>query len=245
MDSRVILSLGDGLLCIAAALWVGHRFWFRGDSRVPLAAWWGSGLAILTLVAGLIWYASQAGYWPFHTAYELLHAGLGGLLLVSFSLLAPQRDERLLLVLAVLASLLALYGLWLGRSANLAAFVLDGGWRIVYMILSSLGSGAVIVTGAAAIAAHKESENWPREKYVVRRALAWGLLLTNVGLASGAWWFQRLSGRYWGDARWTAVAVMSLLGIAAWQSCEDWLGQGWRSILAGVILGLAGLWVIL
>jgi hypothetical protein len=80
---------------------------------------------------------------------------------------------------------------------------------------------------------------------LARRALAWGLLAAGAGLASGTWWFQRISGRYWGDARWLILVVAGLMAGAAWQLRGEWLAGGWRSAVVGVLLAACGGFVVL
>lgn len=246
MDERLILVLGYGAAFIATALWSGHRFWLRDRDKVVPIAQGSSALAVVLLAVGLALYGFQRGYWPFHTTYELLNVGLLGLLLASLLLLSPQQDGRLLLILLALSSLVAVYGLLAGGSAEPAALVYDSGWWTAYVTLSAFGGSALVVAGVAAVVAcSRNDENLAREKVVARRALAWGLLALSAGLASGTWWFHCLSGRYWGDARWASVVVAGLLGAAAWHVRQEWLGRGWRSALVGVILSLIGGYVLL
>jgi len=169
-----------------------------------------------------------------------------GLVLASLTLLLPRRDRLLLLILSALSSLVAVYGLLASGEAEPATLVYDSGWWAAYVTLSAFGGGALMVAGVAAIAAwDRGGEEHVREKVVARRALAWGLLASSAGLVSGMWWFHRLSGRYWGDARWAGVAVAWLVAMAAWHGHEEWLGRGWRSALVGATLGLAGGYVLL
>jgi len=245
MGDRLILTLGYGTVFISTALWVGHHFWFH-DRRMARAAWGSGMLAVLLLAGGVVAYGFRVGYRPFHTAYELLNVGLLGLLSVSLAFLSPRRDGRLLTILSVVASLVAAYGLWASGPAVPAIFVYDSGWWAAYAILSSFGGGATVVTGAASVAAcRRRGQDSRGEDIVAQRALAWGLLTLSAGLASGMWWFHRLSGRYWGDARWARVAIVGLLAAAAWHVRQEWLGRGWRSALVGAILGLSGGYVLL
>jgi hypothetical protein len=246
MSDRLVFGLGYGAVLVATALWVGHRFRLRGRDRVALTARGSSVLAAMLLVVGLVMYSLRVGYWPFHTAYELLTVGLLGLVLASLTLLLPRRDGLLLLILSALSSLVAVYGLLAGGETEPATLVYDSGWWAAYVTLSAFGGGTLMVAGAAAIASRgRGGEDQIREKVVARRALAWGLLALSAGLVSGMWWFHRLSGRYWGDARWAGVAVAWLVTMAAWHGHEEWLGRGWRSALVGAALGLAGGYVLL
>ncbi len=244
VDDRLILTLGYGAVFVSTVLWAGHRFWPGDRDQVILAARGSNVLAVLLLGGGLALYGFQVGYWPFHTVYELSNVGLLGLQLVLLMLLSPRRDRLFLMILSALSSLVAVYGLWVGGSARPATFVYDSGWWTAYVALSGFGGGAMVATGVVAVAGH----SWKGETSegaVTQRALSWGLLTLSTGLASGAWWFYRLSGRYWGDARWAGVVVVGLLGAAAWHGRREWLGQGWRSVLVGIILGLAGGYVLL
>ena len=149
-------------------------------------------------------------------------------------------------VASVLSSSVAVYGLLRGGGTHPALLVYDSGWRAAYVTLSAFGGGALVLAGIAAILAlGRESESRAREKVVAGRALAWGVLTLSTGLASGVWWFHRLSGRYWGDARWAGVTVAWLVTMAAWHGREEWLGRGWRSALVGLALGLAGGYTLL
>lgn len=241
MSDRLVFGLGYGAVFVATALWTGYRFRLRDRDKVALAARGSSVLAAMLLVVGLALYSLRVGYWPFHTAYESLIAGLLGLVLASLTLPLPQRDGLLLLTLSALSSLLAVLGLLAGGRAEPATLVYDSGWWAAYVTLSVAGGGALMVAGAAAVIAwRQESEDLVREKMVARRALSWGLLALGAGLASGSWWFHRMSGRYWGDARWVGLVLSWLVTAAAWHGREEWLGRGWRSALVGVALGLAG-----
>ena len=246
MGDRLAFFLGYGALFVAASLWIAHRFLLRDQEKVALAAQGGGALAAILLGLGLALRGFRVGYWPFHTAHELLAVGLLGLLLASLTLLLPRRDGLLLLILSALSSLLAVYGLLVGGDTDPAILVYDSGWWIAYVILCGFGGGALVVTSVAVVVVHSgKSEELVRGGVVARRALAWGLLALSAGLASGAWWFQRLSGRFWGDARWMGVVVAWLLTMAVWHGHREWPGQGWRSALMGVILGLAGGYVLL
>jgi hypothetical protein len=244
VDDRLILILGYGTVFVSTALWTGHRFWPGDRDLVALAARGSNVLAVLLLSGGLMLYGFQVGYWPLHTAYELLNIGLLGLLLALLMLLSPQHHGLFLVILSALSSLVAVYGLWVGGSARPATFVYDSGWWTAYVALSSFGGGAMVVSGVAAVAGHsRRSET--SEGAATQRALTWSLLTLSTGLASGAWWFYRLSGRYWGDVRWAGIVVVGLLGAAVWHGRRKWLGRGWRSVLVGIILGLAGGYVLL
>jgi hypothetical protein len=114
MGDRLAFFLGYGALFVAASLWIAHRFLLRDQEKVALAAQGGSALAAILLGLGLALRGFRVGYWPFHTAHELLAVGLLGLLLASLTLLLPRRDGLLLLILSALSSLLAVYGLLVG-----------------------------------------------------------------------------------------------------------------------------------
>lgn len=244
MVDRLVFGLGCGALFVASASWGGYCL--RRRDRLALAARGSSALAAILLAVGLGLYGFRVGYWPCHTVYETLTIGLLGLVLASLTLLPARRDGLLGLVLTVLASLLAVYGGLVGGQAAPASLVYDSGWWVVYVALDAFGGGALVVAGVAVVVAHgRKGERPVRERAVARRALAWGLLALSAGLASGAWWFHRLSGRYWGDARWAGAFVAWLLTAAAWHGREQWLGRGWRSALAGVWLGLLGGYVLL
>lgn len=246
VGDHLVFGLGYGAVFIATALWAGHHFWLHGRNKVALAARGSSALAAMLLVVGLALYSLRVGYWPFHTAYELLTVGLLGLVLASLTLLLPQRDGFLLLILSGLSSLAAVYALLAGGGAEPATLVYDSGWQAAYATLSGFGGSGLVVAGVAAVVAcGRQSENLIKEKAVTRRALAWGLLALSAGLASGAWWFYRLSGRYWGDARWAGVLVAWLVTMAAWHGRGEWPGRGRRSALIGVVLGLAGGYTLL
>jgi hypothetical protein len=243
---RLALGLGYGAVFVATALWTGHCFWLRDRGRVALAARGSSVLAAALLIVGLALYGLRVGYWPFHTVYELSTVGLLGLVLTYLTLLPPRRDGLLLFVLSSLSSLLAVYGLLIGGGTETATLVYDNGWWAAYVTLSAFGGGALVVASVTAVAAcGRENERPAREEIVARRALAWAVLALSAGLVTGMWWSHRLSGRYWGDVRWAGVVVVWLVTMAAWHGCEEWLGRGWRSVLAGVALGLAGGYVLL
>lgn len=244
MDSRLMMLLGYGAVFAATVLWIGHHLWFRGRPLITLAAQGSSVLAVLLLTGGLVLYGVKVGYWPFYTAYEMLHVGLLGLLLASLTLLSLRRDGHLLSLMSVGASLVAAYGLVTGRSAVPASLVYDSGWWKAYVALSSFGGGAMLVAGVAAIV-DRDRNGECFGRVVAQRALAWASLTVSAGLASGAWGLHRLSGRYWGDARWASVVVAGLLGVAAWHGRREWHGRSWRSVVVGIILCLVGGYVVL
>lgn len=247
MGDRLLFGLGYGALFVATMLWAGHRFRrLRGRNRMATLARGCSLLAALLLAMGLVLYGLRVGYWPFHTDYELLSVGLLGLVSAQWALLSPHQDGLIWLVLSTLSSLAAIYGLSVGSRVEPATFVHNSGWWVAYVVLSAFGGGGLVVAGTAAIVApSRKCEGQFGEKAVTQRALAWGLLALSAGLASGTWWFQRLSGRYWGDARWIGLVVAWLLVMAAWHGRREWLGRGWRSALVGVVLGLVGVFVAL
>ena len=244
MNAPLILCLGYSAVFVSAALWIVHYFWLRDRGKLPLAARGSSALAIFLLLGGLAAYGFRVGYWPFHTNYELLNVGLAALLLAMLTLLSPRRDGFLLMLLSAGASLIAVYGAMIGIKTGAAVLGHDSWWRAAYVLLSAFGGGALLVTGAAALAA------WGRkpgsgEKIAAQRALPWALLALSVGMACGAWYFQRLLGRYWGDARWMGVLVVGLLTAAMWHLRGKWLERGWRLALVGLILCAAGGYVVL
>jgi hypothetical protein len=241
VGDQLVSALGYGALFVETALWILHSFAFQDKEEVALAARGAGALAAVLLTVGLALRGLQVGYWPFHTAFELLVVGLLGLVLASLALLSARRHRPALLVLSTLASLVAVYALLVGRGAEPAILVHDSVWRIAYAALGGLGGGAVVVTGVAGFVLMRAEDG----RAATERALAWGLLALSTGLASGAWWFQRLSGRYWGDARWASVVVVWLLTIAAWHGRREWLGRGWRAVVTGIVLGLAGSYVVL
>ena len=212
MGDRLAFVLGYGALFVVTALWIVHQFLPRDQDKGILAARGGSVLATVSLGLGLVLRGFRVGYWPFHTAYELSTVGLLGLVLASFLSLLPHRNGILSLTLSVLSSLLALYGLLSGTAADSATLVLDSGWWAAYVVLCGFGGGLLTVAGVAGAVAH----NSKGKEWVGERALAWSLLALSAGLASGAWWFERLSGHYWGDARWGATVAVWLLTMAAW-----------------------------
>jgi hypothetical protein len=155
--------------------------------------------------------------------------------------LSPRHDRFLLLLLPVMSLLAALYSLLAGSGSAPATLAYGGGWRTAYAILCGFGGGSLAVAGVAAAVAFGRKGM----ALVGERALTWGLLSLSAGLASGMWWFQRLWGRSWGDVRWVGIVVAWLVTVAAWHVREEWSGQGWRSTLVGVILGLAGSYIVL
>jgi hypothetical protein len=244
MDSHLILVLGYGAVFVSTMAWAGHCFWLREGAPLGRIARAIGGLSALLLAVGLAAHGFQAGYWPFHTSFEVLNVGLLGLLLAALTLLSTQRHGLLLALSSLLASLVAVYGLVSGGLAGKATWAVDSFWRSAYVILSAFGGGAMGVTGVAALAGGRERGE-DSALAVTQRALAWSLLALSAGLATGAWWFHRLLGRYWGDGRWAGMVVVVLLGAAAWHARQVWMGRGWRSILVGVVLVLAGGYVVL
>ncbi len=238
MADRAALGLGCGALCLAAALWAVYGL--RRREGLARAARGSSVLAALLLAAGLALYGWRVGYWPFYTPYERLTVGLLGLVLAWLTLRLPG-DGRLELALACLASLLGIYGLWSGRLAGPAALVYGSGWWLAYVALSAFGGGALVVAGGAVIAGRDQNLSGA----VAQRALAWGWLALSAGLACGAWWFHRLAGRYWGDARWAGVAIVWLLTAAVWHARGWWVGRNWRVIPVGAALALLGGYLLL
>lgn len=247
MDSRFVLILAYAFVWLAAALRVVGRFGRRRGEALDLAAVGSSVLAVLFLAAGLVWRALERGFWPVHTASERLNVGLLGFLLASLALLSRRRARRVWLIVLLAASLAAVGGLWLAGAAESAAPVYEGGWWLAYVGLSALGGGALLVTGLTAVVGAKSPEGEASHGLgeVTRRALAWGLLTLSAGLASGAWWFQRVLGSYWGDARWLGLAAVGLVAGAAWQLRGEWLRGGWRSALTGALLVICGGFVVL
>ncbi len=244
MGDRLVFILSYGAVFIATALWAVRQWWLRGRDEIAPAARGISASAVALLAVGLVLYGLRVGYWPFHTAYELLTVGLLGLTLACVVLL-PQRDGLAVLILSGLASLMAVCGLLIGAQAESAALVFDSGWQAAYVTLSAFGGGALMVAGVAiVVVCGRAGQDGVEGRVTAQRALAWGLLALSAGLACGAWWFHRLSGRYWGDARWVGVAVSWLVTMAAWHVRRGWLKRGWRSAWAGVILGLAGGYVV-
>ena len=244
VDSRLLLILGYGAVFVSTAVWAGHCFWLHERARWTLIARGSSAVSVLLVAVGLAVYGLRMGYGPFHTSYELLNVGLLGLLFAALTLLSKQRDGLLMVFSSILATLTAVYGLVLGGLAGQATLTIDSIWWTAYVILSGFGGGAMVVAGVVALADGREKGE-AIERAVTQRALPWCLLALSTGLAAGAWWFHRLSGRYWGDTRWAGMVVIVLLGTTAWHVRQIWMGRGWRSILVGAVLILAGGYVVL
>ncbi|UCC64630.1 MAG: hypothetical protein JSV36_06170 [Anaerolineae bacterium] len=237
----LILSLAYGALFAQTAFWAAHQLLFPNREKVILAARGSGALAAVLLAAGLALRGLKVGYWPFHTAYEWLVAGLVGLALAPLVLLSPRHHRPASLALSCLSSLAAVYALLVGNGAVPAIHAPVSGWQVAYVTSCGFGGGAAVVAGVASVAFRHAGQG----QRIEERALAWSLLTLSVGLASGAWWFQRLSGRYWGDARWAGMVVVWLLTWAAWHGRGERVGRGWRSALVGVTLALAGGYVVL
>jgi len=238
---RLLLSLAYGVLFAQTTFWAAHQLLFPDREKVILAARGSGALAAVLLAAGLALRGLRVGYWPFHTAHEWLVVGLIGLALAPLALLLPRQHRLASLTLSSLSSLAAVYALLAGDGAAPAIHAPASGWQVAYVTFCGFGGGAVVVAGVASVAFRRAGQG----QRVEERALAWGLLTLSAGLASGAWWFQRLSGRYWGDARWAGMVVVWLVTLAAWHGRGEWMGRGWRSALGGAALALAGGYVVL